>query len=235
MKWVMICCAALSLASDATAIDRIAEVEVHRAVERFVRAELEGKLGAEERIEVRTRWQNDILLNQSREVDIRIRRLSDRPLRGPTVLRMVIATQERTLQEMSVTADVRWFRPVLTATRGMLRGEELTAEMVELDERDVTRGRDGFFTDIAELDGLRTRRRVRPGDLLTQKHTERIPVVLRGGEITMVVETENLRISALGTALQDGGIGDRIRVRNADSGKVVYGEVIDPGVVRIGL
>ena len=235
MKWVLICCASLLFGSGAEAVDRIAEADVHRAVEQFVRAELEGKLGADERIEVRTRWQNDILLDESGEVNIRIRRLSDRPLRGPTVLRMEIASRERVLQEMSVTADVRWFCPVLIAARGMRRGEELTAEMVELDERDVTRARDGFFRDAAELDGLRTRRTVRPGNLLTQKHTESVPVVLRGGEITMVVETDNLRISVLGTALQDGGIGDRIRVRNEDSGKVVYGEVIDPATVRIGL
>jgi flagella basal body P-ring formation protein FlgA len=233
MIWALIGCAALLLSDTAAAAGRITQAEVHQAVERFVRAELDGR-PAEERIEVRTRWQNDILLGEEGPLKIRVRRLSGRPLRGPTVLRLEIVAQERVVREVAVTADVRWFSQVLVAVRGLRRGEELSAEMVERDERDVTRERDGFFTAAAELAGLRVRRTVRAGDPLTRSHTERVPAVLRGGEITMVVVGGNLRISARGTALQNGGIGDRIRVRNADSGKVVYGKVVGSSTVRMG-
>ena len=111
---------------------------------------------------------------------------------------------------------------------GKILSQSLGCEMVELDERDVTRDRDGFFTDAAQLDGLRTRRTLRPGSLLTRKHTERVPVVLRGGEITMVVETDNLRISALGTALQDGGV-DAVMFSNEFS--IPYVTKVDPVIV----
>ena len=49
----------------------------------------------------------------------------------------------------------------------------------------------------------------------------------------MAVMTDNMSLLAAGEALQDGGIGERIRVRNLDSKKVIYGRVIDASTIRI--
>ena len=136
---------------------------------------------------------------------------------------------------MSVTADVRFFCSVLVASRTVRRGEDLTAAMFETAERDVTSLKSGFYVDVAELDNLRARRTVGVRGVLTHKHAEKIPVVQRGDGVALVIQMENLRISTVGVALQDGGIGERIRVRNQDSGKVIYGEVLDQQTVIVGM
>ena len=42
-------------------------------------------------------------------------------------------------------------------------------------------------------------------------------------------------MSAAGEAMQDGGIGTIASVKNSDSGKVVYGHVLEDGAIQVGL
>ncbi|MBT4502181.1 MAG: flagellar basal body P-ring formation protein FlgA [Gemmatimonadetes bacterium] len=235
MKTVIICLLALLLAQTVAADRMLSVEEIHRAVEAFVQAGLEGELEADGRIEVRTRWQHDIPLEADGDVAVQVRRLSSRPLRGPVVLKVGVMVGGRIQKEMSITADIRHFGQVLVADIGLRRGEELASEAVVLAERDITKNRDGFFTDPSELEELRMRRAIRPGNVLTRRHVEPVPVVQRGEEITLLAGSAHLQISLPGEAMQDGGIGERIRVRNPASGKVLYGEVVDSKNVLVGI
>lgn len=53
--------------------------------------------------------------------------------------------------------------------------------------------------------------------------------------VTMVVNTGGLRVSAVGEALQDGKVGQQIKVRNPDSKKVVTGTVVGANEVEIAI
>ena len=226
---------AVLLTAAAAAADTVTAKAIHQAMDRFVRSELEGEMEEGERVEVNTRWQHDIELEAKGAAEVQLRRLSSRPLRGPTVLRATVLLDGKIQREMSVTADIRFFRPVLVASRSVRRGENLTAGMFEVAERDITSLKNGFYADVAELDNLRARRTVAVKNVLTHKHVEKVPVVQKGEQVVLVAQMENLRISTVGIALQDGGVGVRIRVRNQDSGKVIYGEVLDQQTVKVGM
>ena len=73
------------------------------------------------------------------------------------------------------------------------------------------------------------------GNVLTRNHVEFIPVIHRGDEVVLVARSNMLAVSARGEAMQEGGIGERIRVKNSDSGKVVYGQIVDASTIRVGL
>lgn len=226
---------AVLLTAAAAAADTVTAKAIHQAMDRFVRSELEGEMEEGERVEVNTRWQHDIELEAKGAAEVQLRRLSSRPLRGPTVLRATVLLDGKIQREMSVTADIRFFRPVLVASRSVRRGENLTAGMFEVAERDITSLKNGFYADVDELDNLRARRTVAVKNVLTHKHVEKVPVVQKGEQVVLVAQMENLRISTVGIALQDGGVGVRIRVRNQDSGKVIYGEVLDQQTVKVGM
>jgi flagellar basal body P-ring formation protein FlgA len=57
--------------------------------------------------------------------------------------------------------------------------------------------------------------------------------VSRGTQVRLVFEAGSLSISALGIPLDDGGIGDLVRVRNVDSGLTISGIVTNSGTVRV--
>ena len=212
----------------------VAAEDIAAAVTAFVTQQLQGQLAEGARLEIDTRWQGNVVVANG-DPQIRVRRASSRPLRGPTVLRVGIDAGGQTQRTMSVTADIRHLRPVLVASRMLRRGEALMLDLVELVECDITQLRHGYFTDVDALGNMRTRRSVVAGDVLTRNHVEVIPVINRGDEVELVARTNSLAISALGQAMQDGGIGERIRVKNSDSGKVLYGQILDASTIQVGL
>ena len=213
----------------------VVAADIEAAVVAFVNQQLQGHLEEGTRVEVNTRWQGDLVLAGEGTPQIRVRRASSRPLRGPTVLRVGIDADGRTLRTMSVTADIRHLRPVLVASHMLRRGEALTEDMIEVAERDITMLRHGYFTEAGLLADMQTRRSLVEGNVLTRNHVEAIPVIRRGDEVELVARTNQLAVSVLGQAMQDGGVGERIRVKNSDSGKVLYGQILNASTIRVGL
>ncbi|MEW6749570.1 MAG: flagellar basal body P-ring formation chaperone FlgA [Candidatus Latescibacterota bacterium] len=232
MRIVLLCAVLLLVAVGAPAAV-VTRAQVHQAVEAFVLAEAGAGLGTGERLEVHTRWPHDVQVGGEAPPALRVRRTSARPLAGPTVLRVAFVVAGSVERQICVTVDVRTFRRVLVARRGAARGEGVGADLVELAERDVTGARSRPFTEVAQVLGKRTRRALQPGDLVTADHLEAVPVVRRGAAVQLVVQTARLQVSSLGEALEDGGVGERIRVRNVDSGRVVRGVVAEAGTVCV--
>jgi flagella basal body P-ring formation protein FlgA len=61
------------------------------------------------------------------------------------------------------------------------------------------------------------------------------PVIKKGASIKINVIGHNLLLQAEGISLEDGQIGDKIKVRRSDSGKVFQAIVVDSEVVEVKL
>ena len=58
-------------------------------------------------------------------------------------------------------------------------------------------------------------------------------VVAKGALVTLLLQTPSMRLTARGRALDEGVIGDSIRVANAQSRTVVAGVVLANGQVAV--
>lgn len=56
----------------------------------------------------------------------------------------------------------------------------------------------------------------------------------QGARVRIVFSAGGITASAVGTALEAGSLGDRVRVRNADSNLIVLGRVESDGSVSVG-
>ncbi len=198
-----------------------------------IEAEEAGDADGATRYEVSARWQGDILLDVPGEVDFKVRRLSSRPFRGPTVVRLELHVDGKLDRAMTVTVDCRLYRDVVVSTRSVRRGTPLEADAFVVEERDVTSLKHGFFAALEDLVDMQSARPIGVGEVVSHRHVEAVPIVHRGDDVNMSVTTGNMSLLATGVAMEDGGVGERIRVRNLDSGKVVYGEIIDSNTIRI--
>lgn len=59
------------------------------------------------------------------------------------------------------------------------------------------------------------------------------PVIVRQSTIYMNYKSPHISIQAVGTALEDGAVGDKVRVRNNSSGNVLEAFVTAPGQVQV--
>jgi len=86
----------------------------------------------------------------------------------------------------------------------------------------------------ADILGKVARRTLLPGLPIPPNAIATPAVVSHGTKVRILFEDGPLRITAYGTALQAGGAGDIISVRNLSSGLTVSGTVHEDGSVHVG-
>jgi flagella basal body P-ring formation protein FlgA len=90
-------------------------------------------------------------------------------------------------------------------------------------------------TDPKQLVGMTARRPLRSNQMLRVNDVAMAPTIHRGSMVTLLVQTENMTLTAQGRALEDAAIGQPIRVINPMSNKTLTGVVKDPTTVSIPL
>lgn len=126
-------------------------------------------------------------------------------------------------------------RQIMVLNRSMGRGEIVTADAVSLQERDITSLPYGYLINLAEVVGKTIKRPLTAGSVLTPDALESQRIIKRGQSVTLLSRIGTLEIRALGTALADAAQGDRLRVENASSRRVVEGIVRTADIIEVSL
>jgi flagella basal body P-ring formation protein FlgA len=92
----------------------------------------------------------------------------------------------------------------------------------------------GYVDTTSALIGKVARRTLLPDHPIPANAIGEVDLVTRGTSVQLVFQQAGLVITAYAAPLEDGSVGDVIRVRNTDSGAVVMGIVQADGTVRVG-
>jgi flagella basal body P-ring formation protein FlgA len=112
---------------------------------------------------------------------------------------------------------------------GSIIGEsDLTWETVLADKLPAD-----MITSPADLIGREVRRDTPEDTPIRSRDVMQPRLVTHGNLATMRIETPFMLVTAQGRALQDGSIGDTVRVMNVQSKRIVEGTVVGTNVVRI--
>jgi flagella basal body P-ring formation protein FlgA len=137
----------------------------------------------------------------------------------------------RPLRQTVATAFVHQWCAVACAARPVNPGEILTPELIGFREKNLA-----FFRG-EPWDGRggpwRVKRPVGTGQPLTRAVIEPLPMVEQGAKVTLVYTGANVSLSIVAEALEDGGHGQTISVRNTASGRTVRAVVVDSGMVAV--
>ena len=111
-------------------------------------------------------------------------------------------------------------------------GAPIHADLLQSQRGDLTRLPSNAITGTGELDGQVAARPLRTGTVL-QSHWLKTPaMVKRRDRVTLRVEGRGFRVTRDGRALDEGGLGERVRIR-LDNREVVTGIVSGAGTVRL--
>jgi flagella basal body P-ring formation protein FlgA len=132
-----------------------------------------------------------------------------------------------------VPVHVALMDSVVVSRRPVVRGQALRAEALMLNEVDISGLHKAYFTRIEDAVGLRSKRSISSGDTLHAGLLERARLIKRGGQVEIVANTAGLQVRMTGQALSDGSRGDRIKVRNLNSGRIVSGTVVGSGLIQV--
>ena len=132
-----------------------------------------------------------------------------------------------------VPVQVRLTKDVVVANHSLMRGSLITAADVRTMSIDVTDFPRGYFTQVKPLIGKELRRSVATNNPISPAHVRDALAVKRGDEVTILASTSSLTIRSVGIALNDGRLGQQIRVKNSTSKRIIKAQVMRKGLVKV--
>jgi len=134
-----------------------------------------------------------------------------------------------------VPARVAVFGPVAVIARPLARGAPIQPQDLEIVQRDLAGLSYGYFDTPEAVVGKIAKQPLSTGQILRVNQVVSPKLVRRGEQVTLRVFADGFAVSVAGSALADGVLGQRIRVRNERSRRVVEGEVVAAGTVRVSI
>ncbi len=123
----------------------------------------------------------------------------------------------------------------LVATRPLPPNTELSSSDVQRVKRDIASLGYGYISSLEGKSGYRTKRSIAQGAVITPVMVEAAVMIRRGQKVTLLSSAGPVAVSMAGVADNDGSLGSRIKVRNANSGRMVEGIVRSAETVEIAL
>ncbi len=118
------------------------------------------------------------------------------------------------------------------AVRPVSRGDLLTRE--DLGLQTLSRSGRGGFTDIDELVGRRAKKSLRAGLVVHDRHLQPDWMVHAKQSVSVVNNTGGIQVTTAGIALENGRLGDLVKVRNLSSNSILHGFVAGTKKISIG-
>jgi flagella basal body P-ring formation protein FlgA len=131
------------------------------------------------------------------------------------------------------TVNIEVLTDMVVTKRPLRRYQMITKNDIHLNKRDLSKMKSNALTTLEEVLGKRTKRAIKTDEVLRRDHIELPPLVRRGDVVSIIAESNGLRITALGEVRKKGCRGERIKVLNLDSKKCIYANVLDSNTVRV--
>jgi flagella basal body P-ring formation protein FlgA len=125
------------------------------------------------------------------------------------------------------------FRQVVVAATNLSAGQTLQRDMLKLERLDAEKVSRTHYLEVQGLEGQELIRALRAGDPIRLSDLRPALLVRRGDLVLMTVGSpKTFEISVKAEAMQDGKMGEQIKLRNTESGRSVSGIVTGKGTAK---
>lgn len=144
-----------------------------------------------------------------------------------------ISCKEGARWSIFVPTSIDIYEDVVVSTRRLGKGEHLTKEDIILKRTNTSQVGQSYIESVKELIGKEMKRTLKAGVMLRPRDITEPKLVNRGDSVDIRSRTKGIMVSTQGTALSDGRLGQRIKIRNTRSTRVVDALVVGPGVTEV--
>jgi len=154
--------------------------------------------------------------------------------RGLVVARLSYYSGGKPVSKASVSVKIGILQPVLVTKTIIKANEPIGSEMVGFETRDIAAAGEIPIGDFKQLDGKVAAHYIPAGRALTSSMLMIPPTMRAGDRITIKFVRGPLCLTADGVARENGSTGNRIKVTNSLSRKIVTAVVVNATTVAIG-
>lgn len=152
---------------------------------------------------------------------------------APFSVALEIRVDEKIVRRLSAMIQIEAFAEILVANKNLISGKRLANDDVKTENRHLEKPLKNYLRNIESLRGLNLIKNLTEGDELTTDSTIAAAVIKTGDAVQIEAHSEKLKIIINGEARTNGKIGDRISVKNTQSGAILQAVVLDEKTVRV--
>jgi len=131
------------------------------------------------------------------------------------------------------SSRVTVYQQVVVLTKAVPRGAIITSTAITKKRVDLSQTHRQYITEPDEVLGKITKRPLAAGSVLNSGILSKPKTIKRGQQVIILAHTGGMRIRMKGAALMDGSMGQRIRIKNASSNRIIEGIVVSQGTVQV--
>jgi flagella basal body P-ring formation protein FlgA len=160
----------------------------------------------------------------------------DRHKLGVREFTVTIRRDGQAQRSVRVAARVRLVKTVAVAAKPLNPGTYIRPDDLRLEPRVFERAADAGYEALGQLMGQQVAAFVPAGRMLRRDDVKSVDMVSRSQRVTVVEREGGIQMTLVGTALDAGALGDRVRVRlgeTRDQRRIVHGIVMGFGSVSL--
>lgn len=149
------------------------------------------------------------------------------------ILPIEVVKDGQRVKTINILVQLEVYKKVLVAKKYIKKGKILEKDDFNIALRDIADLSRKYMEDTGPVLGKISRFSISEGRIILDYMVESLPDVKRGETIKVSVKLPNLKVETYGTALEDGQIGDNIKVRRNDSKKSFQALIVSSGEVEV--
>jgi flagella basal body P-ring formation protein FlgA len=139
----------------------------------------------------------------------------------------------KTAHSFAANVEIEAFAEVFVARKDLAANTRVDEPDVKLEKRKLERPITNYFRETDSLRGIRLVKKIASGDPLTSDSCVAAIVIQTGDQVRVEARSGRMKIIVTGEARTSGRIGDRIAVKNTQSGAIMQGIIVDAGLVKV--
>ncbi len=144
-----------------------------------------------------------------------------------------IRVDGKLVRSFAANVGVEAFADVFVAVKDLTANAKIGEADVRLEKRKIERPITNYFRETANLRGLRVVKNIANGEALRSDTCVSSVVIQSGDPVRVEAQSGKMKIILAGEARTSGRIGDRISVKNTQSGAILQAIVIDAGQAKV--
>jgi flagella basal body P-ring formation protein FlgA len=166
-------------------------------------------------------------------LQVRASAASAQNLLAPFPVGLELVVDGQVVKRLAVAAQVEAFAEVVVASHDLSPGKRLTPEDFTSEKIRLDLNPRLYVTDKSTLKGKSLAYPVKQGQPLTTRDLVSDLVVKPGDSVRIQGESVALKLIVMGEARGSGRIGDRVLVKNLQSGLMFQAVIVDEGLVTV--
>ena len=152
---------------------------------------------------------------------------------GRIPLTILLKIDNKFFKRLRVNAKVGIYQDVVKTVNSLQRGNVISTSDVVIERVRTERILKDIPTTLDKVIGQAATRNLQNGKIVKFRDLKKVPTVKRGSRVIILARKGSMKITAPGTAREDGFKNSIVQVVNLETKKMIYAEVINSNTVEV--